>query len=108
MTIRSFRRWIRNIYNTLEDELDCEVVARVIPHYVDLKVAGEQPEGRFPKVRQHLAQCSECCDLYHTLYDIALVESQEERLHTARSEQVPVESEFERAVMASPHVTVES
>jgi len=108
MTIRSFRKWIRNIYGTLEDELDCEAVALVIPHYVDLRVAGEQPEGSFPKVSQHLAQCSECCNLYHALYDMALIESQEGRLQTARSEQVQVESEFERVVMASPHVTVES
>jgi len=108
MTIRSFRKWIRSIYGTLEDELDCEAVARVMPRYVDLKVAGEQAEVSFPRVGQHLAQCSECCNLYHTLYDVALIESQEEHLLAGRSDQVQVESEFERAVMVSPRVIVES
>jgi predicted anti-sigma-YlaC factor YlaD len=108
MTIKSFRKWIRSIYGTLEDELDCEAVAQVIPRYVDLKVAGGQAEASFSKIKQHLAQCSECCDLYHALYDMALIESQEEHLQAARSEQVQVESEFERVVMATPRVTLES
>jgi predicted anti-sigma-YlaC factor YlaD len=108
MTIESFRKWIRNIYGTLEDELDCEAVARVIPHYVDIRIGGGQAEASFPKIKQHLVQCSECCDLYHALYDMALIEAQEERRHAARPDEEQVESEFERAVMASPRVTLES
>ena len=108
MTIKSFRKWIRSIYGTLEDELDCEAVAQVIPRYVDFRVAGGQAEASFPKIKQHLVQCSECCDLYHALYDIALIESQEERLQAVRSDEAQVESaELERAVMASPRVTLE-
>ena len=77
MNLKSFRKWIRHIYNTQEEELDCEAFARVIPQYVDMEISGGQAEVRFSKVKQHLIQCSECCDLYRTLYDMALIESRE-------------------------------
>jgi len=99
MTIKSFRKWIRLIFGTQEEEADCEAFARVIPQYVDLQVAGEQAEIRFPKVKHHLTQCSECCDLYHTLYDMAFMET---RVVT-RAERV----ESEHREVASEQVTLE-
>jgi hypothetical protein len=99
MTIKSFRKWLRRIYSTQEEEFDCEAFARVIPQYVDMEVSGGQAEIRFPNVKQHMVQCSECCDLYHTLYDIALIESRE----------MPVEAvEFERRDIAAESVVLQS
>ena len=97
MTIKSFRKWIHHIYGTQEEEFDCEAFARVIPQYVDLQVSGGQAEIRFPKVKHHMTQCLECCDLYHTLYDIALIESRE----TTRVES----AELERPEAVSERVT---
>ena len=99
MTIKSFRKWIRIIFGTQEEESDCEAFARAIPHYVDLQIAGEPAETQFPKVKHHLTQCPECCDLYHTLYDMALMESHD----TTRAEKV----ESQHREVASEHVTLE-
>ena len=99
MTIKSFRKWIRLIFGTQEEESDCEAFAKAIPQYVDLQVAGEPAEIRFPKVNHHLTQCSECCDLYHTLYDMAFMET---RVVT-RAERV----ESEHREVASEQVTLE-
>jgi len=99
MTIKSFRKWIRRIYGTQEEEFDCEAFARVIPQYVDMEVSGGQAEIHFPTAKHHMIQCSECCDLYRTLYDIALMESHD----TTRAERV----ESEHREVASEHVTLE-
>jgi hypothetical protein len=98
MTIKSFRKWVRRIYSTQEEEFDCEAFARVIPQYVDVEVSGGQAEIHFPMAKHHMLQCSECCDLYHTLYDIALLESRE----TTRAEQ----AELERRDVAADHVVL--
>jgi hypothetical protein len=98
MTIKSFRKWVRRIYSTQEEEFDCEAFARVIPQYVDMEVSGGQAEIHFPMAKHHMLQCSECCDLYHTLYDIALLESRE----TTRAEL----AELERRDVAADHVVL--
>jgi predicted anti-sigma-YlaC factor YlaD len=99
MTIKSFRKWIHLVFGTQEEETDCEAFARAVPQYVDLQVAGESADVQFPKVKHHLTQCSECCDLYHTLYDMALMESHE----LTRAERV----ESEHREVASEQVTLE-
>lgn len=103
MTIKSFRKWVRHIYGTQEDELDCEAFARVIPQYVDIEVAGGQAEIRFPKAKHHLTQCSECRDLHDALYDIALIESRETYHKEVRAEP----AELEPSDVASQRVTLE-
>ena len=103
MTNKSFRKWLRGIYATQEDELDCESFARVIPQYVDMQVAGGQADVRFPKVKHHMAQCFECSDLYHALYDIALMESREMQRKEMRAEP----AEPEPSAVASERVTLE-
>jgi hypothetical protein len=103
MTIKSFRKWLRCIYGTQEDELDCESFARVIPQYVDIEVAGGQADVRFPKIKHHMTQCFECCDLHHALYDIALMESRETHHKEMRAEP----AEPEPSAVASERVTLE-
>jgi predicted anti-sigma-YlaC factor YlaD len=77
MHLKTFSKWIRRIYTTRDEELDCDGVARLIPQYVDLEVAGKGADVRFPEVKHHLSQCPECYDVYLTLHDIALMESRE-------------------------------
>lgn len=78
MHLKSFRKWVRQIYATRDEELDCADFLQVVPQYVDLKVAGEDEKAgqHFPGVKHHLTQCQECYDLYLTLRDVAQLESQ--------------------------------
>jgi predicted anti-sigma-YlaC factor YlaD len=77
MYLKSFRKWIRQIYVTRDEELDCDGFLEAVPRYVDMEVAGEEASQRLPDVKHHLGQCEECYDLYLTLRDIALLESQQ-------------------------------
>jgi predicted anti-sigma-YlaC factor YlaD len=77
MHLKTFRKWIRRIYATRDEELDCDGLATVIPQYVDLEVTGKEADLRFPDVKHHLSQCPECYDIYLTLHDAALMESRE-------------------------------
>lgn len=92
MTVQTFRQWIRRIYNTLEEELDCEAFANLVPQYVDAQIAGAQADARFPQAKHHIIQCSECCDLYHTLYDMALIESRATHAEAVEPQQHDVAS----------------
>lgn len=77
MNLESFRAWIRSIYATRDDELDCSDVFELIPRYVDTEVAGEDAEARFPRVAHHLDQCSRCHDLYVGVLEAAEEEERE-------------------------------
>ena len=77
MHLKSFRKWIRQIYNTWDEELDCDEVYQVLPQYVELEIAGKEAEQCFPNVRHHLRQCTECYDLHLTLRDVALLEGRQ-------------------------------
>jgi predicted anti-sigma-YlaC factor YlaD len=86
MRLVSFHDWIRRIYATQDDELDCNAVFDLLPTYVDMEIAGEAPSARFCEVEHHLRQCPYCFDLYLGLRDAALLESRE-----ATPEAVPIE-----------------
>ena len=77
MHIQSFRKWIKRVYHTEEDEMDCGAFLKWVPQYVDLEVAGENPDLIFPDAKQHLLQCDECYDLYLTLRDVAEMEEKQ-------------------------------
>jgi predicted anti-sigma-YlaC factor YlaD len=78
----TFRKWIRQIYATREQEMDCEGSFEAIPQYVDAELAGEDPALRFPELQRHLAQCPRCKDLYEAVRDAARLESQEREAET--------------------------
>jgi predicted anti-sigma-YlaC factor YlaD len=74
MHLKSFRSWLKRIYLTRDEELDCEQLLEILPQYVDLEVAGEPADQSLPDVEDHLTQCAECYDLYLTLRDVAALE----------------------------------
>jgi predicted anti-sigma-YlaC factor YlaD len=78
MNLCSFRNWIRRIYATKDQELDCDLVFQTIAPYVDAELAGDDPERRFPAVAHHLSQCPMCQDLYLGLRETAHAEQQDE------------------------------
>lgn len=80
-----FERWIRQIYDTREDEISCSDCFDRVSQYTDLAVQvagaeplpclrqGEQPCpvcGDLPCLRQHLLQCRVCREEYETLRDL--------------------------------------
>lgn len=83
MKLESFREWIRQIYATQDDELDCDAVFELIPEYVDMEVAGEDPTTHFPQAHHHLKQCSRCRDIYIGVLEAAKLEEKEEAERTA-------------------------
>jgi predicted anti-sigma-YlaC factor YlaD len=83
LKLESFREWIRQIYATRDDELDCDAVFELIPKYVDKEVAGEDPTIDFPQVEQHFKHCSRCRDIYIGVLEAAKLEEQEQAERTA-------------------------
>jgi predicted anti-sigma-YlaC factor YlaD len=86
MRLISFYDWIRRIYATHDDELDCDQLLELLPSYVDVEIAGEVTPSHLCEVERHLRQCPYCYDIYLGLRDAARVESQQAVL-----EEVPVE-----------------
>jgi len=85
MRLTLFHDWIRRIYATQDEELDCDQVFEILARYVDVEIGGGRPRTCFPGVEHHLRQCPHCYDLYLGLRDAAVLESQE-----ASSEEVLV------------------
>jgi hypothetical protein len=76
MHLELIRSWFTRVYGTLDYELDCSDLLDIIPQYVDMEVAGNIPEKEYPQVKHHLAQCTDCYDMYLTLRDVASLEQQ--------------------------------
>jgi hypothetical protein len=75
--LKSFRKWIRQIYATRGEELDCREFFEMLPQYVDMEISDEDAALHFPQVKHHLGQCAECHDVYLTLREVARLESRE-------------------------------
>jgi predicted anti-sigma-YlaC factor YlaD len=78
MHLLSFHDWIRRIYATREDELDCDQVFEELPQYVDREIAAQDKPKNAPQIEQHLMQCPHCQELYLALREAAMLEAQEQ------------------------------
>jgi hypothetical protein len=72
--LKPFRQWVRKIYATQDNELDCDGFFEAIARYVDTEVAGKKTNPTFPEVEHHLKQCPYCYELYLALREAALLE----------------------------------
>jgi predicted anti-sigma-YlaC factor YlaD len=106
MYLEAFRKWIRQIYATRDEELDCEACFDAIPKYVDMEIAGEKTNPHFSEVEQHLNQCPHCHDLYLTLRDAALLERRVEMLEGQQVEPVELLERLEVEPMKSQRVAL--
>lgn len=77
MEYEQFFQWVHQIYNTTEVEIDCARLQTLIPAYIDLEIAGENPAGRWPQIGLHLAQCPDCREEYDALRTVAELEARE-------------------------------
>jgi hypothetical protein len=51
-------------------ELSCEQCFKELDRFVELELAGADPESRIPGMRAHLQGCSACAEEYESLRDL--------------------------------------
>ncbi len=71
-----FAKWLRNIYETQEEEISCTECFDLVSGFVELEAAGQDAAARMPQLKQHLEQCPACRDEYETLRDLRRLEDE--------------------------------
>jgi anti-sigma factor RsiW len=67
--------WLRNIFNTEEQEISCTECFDLVSQYVDVELSGRAP-AELAQVKQHLDQCPACREEYETLRDLRRLEDE--------------------------------
>ena len=73
-----FENWLKNIYETQDEEISCTECFDLVSRFVELEVAGQNAAARMPELKQHLDQCRACRDEYESLRDLRLLEEKGE------------------------------
>ncbi|HEX9387348.1 MAG TPA: hypothetical protein VF918_13575 [Anaerolineales bacterium] len=71
-----FERWLRNIYETKDEEISCTECFDLVSRFVELEASGQDAAAQMPQVKQHLNQCPACRDEYETLRDLRRLEEE--------------------------------
>jgi hypothetical protein len=69
-----FEKWLRNIYDTRDEEISCTECFDLVSHFVELEVSGQDAAAQMPQLKQHLKQCRACRDEYEALRDLRFLE----------------------------------
>ena len=69
-TATLWQKLLRLLSLTEERELTCEETQALLDYYVDLELAGENPQALMPDVAQHLRICPECKEEHDALLKI--------------------------------------
>jgi hypothetical protein len=69
-----FESWLRNIYETQDEEISCTECFDLVSGFVELEVSGQDAAARMPQLKQHLNQCQACRNEYEALRDLRLLE----------------------------------
>ncbi|HSD85364.1 MAG TPA: hypothetical protein VLG46_15990 [Anaerolineae bacterium] len=73
-----YQRWLRQVYETQDEEIPCSELFEQIAQYVDREIAGEPVAETMPQVKHTLEvcrdQCRACYELYVVLRNLALLE----------------------------------
>ena len=77
MKSRRFDVWLRNIYETQDEEISCTECFDLVSRFVEREISGEDVATKLPQVKQHLDQCRACRDEYEMLLDLALLENED-------------------------------
>ena len=78
MTQARIVRFIRRIALTLESEIDCGECAHLSAGYVEAVLSGQDGVDRWMPVKAHLMQCRICEEVFHGLYQVAIVDQEGE------------------------------
>jgi hypothetical protein len=71
-----FEKWLRNIYETRDEEISCTECFDLISRFVELETSGRNAAAELPLVQQHLGQCRACREEYETLRELVHLENQ--------------------------------
>jgi hypothetical protein len=71
-----FKNWLKNIYETQDEEISCSECFDQVSYFVELETSGENAAAKMPQLKQHLDQCKACRDEYETLRDLARFENE--------------------------------
>ena len=74
MDRKRFENWLKNIYETREEEISCSECFDLASRYLELEIAGQDAAARMPELKHHLDQCRACRDEYETLRELRLLE----------------------------------
>ena len=77
MRNNQFSSWLQRIFHTQSEEISCSECFDLVSGYVELELAGDAPEDKFPEVKQHLGQCPACREEYETLRDLRILEEEQ-------------------------------
>jgi hypothetical protein len=69
-----FYDWLRNIYETQDEEISCTECFDLVSRFVELDASGQDAAAKMPQVKQHLNQCPACRHEYETLRDLRRLE----------------------------------
>lgn len=69
-----FENWLKNIFETREEEISCSECFDQVSRFVELEIANQDATARMPELKQHLNQCRACREEYETLRDLRLLE----------------------------------
>ena len=73
-----FEKWLRNIYETREEEISCTECFDLVSVFVDLEISGKDVTSQLQQVKHHLNQCRACREEYEALRDLRLLEEKGE------------------------------
>ena len=76
MNHQRLESWLRNIYETREEEISCTECFELVSPFVELEIAGQDAAAKMSAMRQHLNQCRACRDEYETLRDLRVLEEE--------------------------------
>jgi len=71
-----FKNWLKNIYETRDEEISCSECFDLVSRLVELETSGRDATSELPQVRQHLNQCRACREEYEALRDFARLENE--------------------------------
>jgi len=72
-----FENWLRNIYETRDEEISCTECFDLVSRFVELEVSGQDAVAKMPQLKQHLSQCRACRDEYEALRDLRRLDEQD-------------------------------
>ena len=71
-----FESWLKNIYETQDEEISCTECFDLVSRFVELEISGENAVAKMPQLNQHLGQCRACRDEYQMLLALARFENE--------------------------------
>jgi len=74
MNQHRFTDWLKNIYETRENEISCTECFDLVSRFVEMEIAGEDAASSMSELKHHLNQCRACRDEYEMLRDLRRLE----------------------------------